>query len=395
MCKLDHVILVLLTGQFLAACSPRVPLPAAEPPASGEEATPAVQPAFTAAGVPKYLGERRDYEAIFSTLAEAGVGAFFPTFQYQEIPMPASLGFEQDFLPPCTPDDPAFMAMRANGIKLIVPGGLLYPPGDMPPLEDDPLAALRECAGSEGITAVLSIDEPFGAVRDPADPYQDVRAIYERVKRIAPGVPVWMVHAPIPAKLPGEDGRARPVTQDEIAGYLVEVRNFSVYADGFGFDVYPVPMEVADITAPSQGGDVGDYATTVENYARWLSENAAGKTTFLVLQGFPYDRLFNDGVDIPAPTEAELREMVCRAQANGVGYFVWWGQSFLLAEDQSLWDAVLAVTEGITADPAAYCADAFATNAAQENEGVVLIGDPEFNAVADIIWIEWIGYRLA
>lgn len=42
--------------------------------------------------------------------------------------------------------------------------------------------------------------------------------------------------------------------------------------------------------------------------------------------------------------------------------------------------------------PVAY-ADAFAITAAQEYEGVVLTGDPEFNAVKDIIRIEWIGER--
>ncbi len=42
--------------------------------------------------------------------------------------------------------------------------------------------------------------------------------------------------------------------------------------------------------------------------------------------------------------------------------------------------------------PVAY-ADAFAIIAAQEYEGVVLTGDPEFNAVKGIIRIEWIGER--
>jgi ribonuclease VapC len=42
--------------------------------------------------------------------------------------------------------------------------------------------------------------------------------------------------------------------------------------------------------------------------------------------------------------------------------------------------------------PVAY-ADAFAITAAQSHEGVVLTGDPEFNAVKDIVRIEWIGER--
>jgi len=42
--------------------------------------------------------------------------------------------------------------------------------------------------------------------------------------------------------------------------------------------------------------------------------------------------------------------------------------------------------------PVAY-ADAFAITAAQAHDGVLLTGDPEFEAVKDIVRIEWIGER--
>lgn len=42
--------------------------------------------------------------------------------------------------------------------------------------------------------------------------------------------------------------------------------------------------------------------------------------------------------------------------------------------------------------PIAY-ADAFAITAAQSHEGIVLTGDAEFNAVKDIVRIEWISER--
>lgn len=109
-------------------------------------------PAIVMAGVPRYLGESRDYETLFNALAEAGVIAFFPTFQYQEIPAP---------------------------------------------------------------------------------------------------------------------GRG-------------ETLNFSRYADNFGFDVYPIPMSAANLTAPYQNGAMTDYAATLENYARWLAENGGEKPTLLV-----------------------------------------------------------------------------------------------------------------
>ena len=40
--------------------------------------------------------------------------------------------------------------------------------------------------------------------------------------------------------------------------------------------------------------------------------------------------------------------------------------------------------------PIAY-ADAFVITAAQSHDGTVLTGDPEFNAVKDIVRVEWIG----
>ncbi|MCJ7570059.1 MAG: type II toxin-antitoxin system VapC family toxin [Anaerolineales bacterium] len=42
--------------------------------------------------------------------------------------------------------------------------------------------------------------------------------------------------------------------------------------------------------------------------------------------------------------------------------------------------------------PVAY-ADAFAITAAQANDGVLVTGDPEFEAVKDFVRIEWIGER--
>jgi len=39
------------------------------------------------------------------------------------------------------------------------------------------------------------------------------------------------------------------------------------------------------------------------------------------------------------------------------------------------------------------CADAFAIAAAQEHEGALITGDPEFESVEDIVQIEWIGDR--
>lgn len=53
---------------------------------------------------------------------------------------------------------------------------------------------------------------------------------------------------------------------------------------------------------------------------------------------------------------------------------------------------VLAAAHVKAQYPVAY-ADAFAIAAAQSYEGMVLTGDPEFEAVRDIVPIEWIGER--
>jgi len=53
---------------------------------------------------------------------------------------------------------------------------------------------------------------------------------------------------------------------------------------------------------------------------------------------------------------------------------------------------VLAAAHVKAQYPVAY-ADAFAITAAQIHDGVVLTGDPEFEAVKDIVRIEWIGER--
>jgi len=311
----------------------------------------AQEPGVIAAGVPKYLvgDDPPDYQQIFTDLVASGITTFIPTFQYQELPLPLSLGYETDFLPPCDINDPAFAALRAAGMGLLVPGQLIYQRGNYPPVEQDPLARIGECAGPGVVTGILSIDEPFGAVSDPGDPYRDVRELYQRVKLINPDLPVYMVHAPIPAFIEEEDGTVRPVTQEEIDHYLQEVVSFSQWADVVGFDVYPVPPEVAGITAPGLHGQVADYRQAIPAYTDWLNVNIPGKEHFLVLQAFSFDHLYGEpGPPDPptgarVPTAAEMHDMACLALLHGAAEIAWWGQSFLFdpAADSETWENVL------------------------------------------------------
>lgn len=318
-----------------------------------------------AAGVPRPMGETRDYDGWFAELADAGVTAFLATSQYQEVPEALALNYEADFVPPCSPDDPAFAAMRAHDIQLVVPGQLFYPPGELPPLEADPLRALLACTGDAGIFGVLSVDEPVNAPHEPADPTRDVRAIYERVQQVAPNLPVLMVHAPIPSEIPLEDGTVRPVNEAEIAAYLVQVEQFSAYADIIGFDVYPIPPDIASVIAPGQGVVRVPYAIALPAYLDWLHQTADGRPIFMTLQGFSYARLLDAetnqqaadaGYRLRFPTETELRDMACLTAASDA-MIVWWGQSHLTSEDTAFWTSLLDVTRGVSSDPDGYCQD--------------------------------------
>lgn len=318
------------------------------------------------AGVPKYWGETRDYDDWFTKLKAAGVTAFLPFSEYQEAPEVLSLGYEVDFLPPCDRNSPAFQALRKHDMKLIVPAQLLYPPGNFPPLQDDPLLALSQCAGEGMIAAVLSIDEPFNAPRDLAvDPYKDVRELYERVKTVTPELSVMMVHAPIVSEVTTADGQTRPVAQDEVDYYLSEVEHLSNYADLIGFDLYPIPEDLTRLTAPFQGGAPVDYSIAIPSYLQWMQQIEGERSYMMVLQGFSYeDQLSAElaqqakdaGFAVRPPDESELRAMACSVWQGGGSMIAWWGPSLLGQEDEAFWNQILNVSQHITSDAAEYCA---------------------------------------
>jgi hypothetical protein len=315
----------------------------------------------TMVGVPRYMGENPNYEDWFAELASAGVTAFLPFSIYQEIPEPLSLGYEADFFPPCSYEDEAFQALREANIQLLVAGQVLYGEA-IPAMEDDPLLALMECAGEGMISAVLSIDEPSLNTSDGSS--DSLSALYERVKAIDPNLPVMMVHAPIPVEVTEADGTARPVRQDEVDTYLANVEAASAYADIIGFDLYPIPFEIAGLIAPNRDIELLDYQEAFPAYLDYLAKLADGRPYFLVLQAFSYERQLSPeiaqeardaGYNIRFPTEAELQEMACLAVEGGASEIAWWGGSFLLEEDAEFWNSILAVTKGITADAEDYC----------------------------------------
>ena len=289
---------------------------------------------FGTSGVPKALAKTRDYDRIFSGLKAAGIDVFFPTFQTQEAPTVKTLGLETDFLAPCSSDSPAFRAMRENGIRLLIPGELLYPgEGDFAPLDSDPLRALLECAGREGVYGVLNFDEPAHNGKDSSLSQR----LYERVKQVDPSVPVIMVHAPI---ILDQD---KHKTAEGRQAYLDEVARQSVFSDIVGFDVYPVPQEVAWIGSPTSGDQTVDHARGVKDYMDWIRQNVPGKKYFIVLQGFSYKdqyqpfyfTLFGQHIAdvVRPPTREETLEMARIGIENGASFVIWWGTSMLADEE--------------------------------------------------------------
>jgi hypothetical protein len=303
------------------------------------------RPVYGVAGVPVDLGRSRDYETIFRQLASSGVELFFPTFLYQQLPAPRSLGFERDFAPPCRPDDPAFRALRETGMGLIVPASLLYAPDrPLPSLDDDPMAALVDCAGEGVVRGFLTHDEPVHA----GVPEAAVEALYARIKQVAPDIPVMMVHAPMTTD-------TSPQFHLE---YIEAVRSMSRHADIVGFDVYPVPGMIAKIVRPRSGTEVLEDAEAVRAYADLMRELAPERRHLMVLQNFAYADQFSSmaRTAFPSalvaaargPTEAELEAMARAAEEGGAEVIVWFGGAYTPSALAGHWRATLDVTAGMT-----------------------------------------------
>jgi len=298
---------------------------------------------FAAAGAPRDMTEARDYLRLFTGLRADGMDYFFPTFQYQEIPAAKSPGFEGDFAAPCSPDAPVFTALRQTGMRLILPAELLYPaPAPFPPVAEDPLRALLDCAGKGGIYAVTTYDE----APDKGVPLARVRAFYQRVKAVAPELPVIMIHAPVLLDKP------QYATRAQRRAYLESVVEYAAYGDIVGFDVYPVPQSLAKIAPPDGSDTLLPPAETVAAYLDWMARRLPDKSGVIVLQGFGirdmYAPAYRDRNFAPAlveqarpPDTAELAGMLAAVRNRGVDLVVWWGQAMLKTADQAPWPDIV------------------------------------------------------
>lgn len=292
------------------------------------------------AGMPRAMA---DYDHAFGQMADHNLRLFFPTFQYQELPQPRSSGAEQDFLPPCTRDDPGFRAMRKHGVRLIVPADLIYPAQKaLPPPDADPLLALIRCAGREGVFALSAPDEPaLNGVEEAR-----IAALAAHLRRVAPGLPLIMVHAPL---LADHRDFATPAQRKE---YLQRVLRLSRHADIVGFDIYPIPPDQMPILSPQSDAPEG-FPQIVEDYLRWQGDNMPQTRKLLVMQGFGFSDLAAPGL-LPAPeralfaapTPAQIAGMLDLARRHGVELGLWWGVSALRDEGSPPWPAILDAAKG-------------------------------------------------
>ena len=300
-------------------------------------------------GVPRPMAETRDYDTIFKELKSAGINGFLGYFLYEEAPEPKSLGYEADFLPPCTADMPSLKTLRENHMQLLIPGEILYPSGNIPPLDQDPLKQLLACVGLDSVLGVLSYDEP--AWRNE-NLFEASRLLYQRVKEVDSSLLVFMVQSALPA-IVIENGVSRPITEAESDLYFDEVKKYNHYADIIGFDVYPIPTDIASLSTPyTRGRLMTDYKTLLSDYLKWLKENSAGKPFFMALQAFSYDNLdkrWSASESKKKPTPAELADMIAITKDNGASYIVWFGPSYLTKDDLPFWQDVLMSSKALSA----------------------------------------------
>ena len=300
-------------------------------------------PTFILAGAPVHTVEGRTYDALLTTLDDAGVDAFMATFQYQEIPEPKALGYAVDFLEPCEADGLA--SIQSHKVDLIVPADLLYVPDAtrMPKLEKDPLKKLIDRIGRDNIFAVVNFDEP-GLNNHPLSA---VAAVYARVKEIDPSIPVLMVHPPLFAD------SDKTMTEADRQARLADALTYSAYADVIGFDVYTVPTSIGKITSPYANGAEQDHRAAFPGYFKWLRENLPDKQYLMVLQGFAFSDLYEPTylksnlpqeliAQVRPPTKAEIQEMVDISLREGASVIGWWGQA-AVGSESTVWTDILEV----------------------------------------------------
>jgi hypothetical protein len=293
---------------------------------------------FFAAGVPKPLGEKRNFDAMFRDLRDAGITVFMPFSEYQELPEPKSLEYETEFFPQYSRNSDAIDSLKRHRMKLLVPAAVLYPDGKIPPLAEDPLKQMIAWVGRDNIFAIYSYDEP--ALQNLTN---HSKALYERVKQVDPTMPVMIVQSAIPESA---------TTRADFDRYLGAVKTSSQYADIVGFDVYAIPRDLMKVQGPFSGpGKILDYKQAFAEYIHWLKANLPQKRHLMVLQAFSCEDQGHSAILAKQyrdrrPTKAEMLDMLQITAGSNVSVG-WWGQSLVKDKDLKFWKDLLDVTKQV------------------------------------------------
>lgn len=287
---------------------------------------------FIAAGVPKELGEKANFDTIFGELAKSGIDVFMPFSQYQELPEARSLAYESFFYPAHARDKSAIDALKRHKIKILVPAEILYPGGVIPPIEKDPLKVYLNWIGADSVFGIYSFDEPVQNNRVAA-----CKALYERVKAIDPKIRVVMIHAPVSEYI---------VKSNEFSDYFKNVKSVSTYSDMVGFDIYAIPKDLMKVRGPYTGlNTILDYERAIKQHLRWLSENLPDKEHLMILQAYclrdqGHNFLLAKFYGDRRPTKLEIQRMI-QITVEADSSVGWWGQSLIKEKKSEFWKTIL------------------------------------------------------
>ncbi|MCC6145839.1 MAG: hypothetical protein IT368_18685 [Candidatus Hydrogenedentes bacterium] len=187
--------------------------------------------------------------------------------------------------------------------------------------ESEALAdAIWESLGKEPPQPTLNFSN---AAERAAKMAKGMVAGYERLREIDPHHPVWMNHAP----------------RNSIAQLAV----FNAGADIVGCDIYPLPV------GPSVGhSDLMDKTmTSVGAYTRRMQEAAPGKPVWMVLQGFGWDDIQENGEkegELGRPTREQTRFMAYDTIVNGARGILYWG-TMAVEKDSPFFADLLSVVK--------------------------------------------------
>ncbi len=150
------------------------------------------------------------------------------------------------------------------------------------------------------------------------------------LRQLDPGHPIWQNHAP--------------------RNSLASLQRYNQMVDASGCDIYPAPF--------NHGGGHSDLKdinlTAVGAYTDRMRIGAPGKSSWMVLQGFGWRDLREDGQEDPDPEKGrrpnfrETRFMAYDAIVHGANAILYWG-TMAIEKDSRLWQDLMRIARELRA----------------------------------------------